>query len=67
MVNAVHLALARRRGDRDWLRLARLYLAARRGRLGMWLTRHQRETDGMAPPSGRGWHAAERRARKAAG
>ncbi|MGD8440002.1 MAG: radical SAM protein [Holophagae bacterium] len=67
MVNEVNLALARRRGERGWLRRIRMYLAARRGRLGMWLTRHQRETDDMAPPSGRGWHAAERRARQAAG
>ena len=67
MVNEVQLALARRRGEADWLRLARMYVAARRGRIGMWLTRHQRETDGMAPPSGRGWHADEQRARRAAG
>jgi radical SAM superfamily enzyme YgiQ (UPF0313 family) len=46
MVNEVNLALARRRGSRDWPRLARFYLASRRGRLGMWLTRNQLEADG---------------------
>jgi radical SAM superfamily enzyme YgiQ (UPF0313 family) len=67
MVNEVGLDRARRQGSRDWLRLGRLYLAARRGRLGMWLSRNERETDGMAPPSGRGWAEEERRAREAAG
>ena len=67
MVNEVNLDRARRRGSRNWLRLGRLYLAARRGRLGMWLSRHEREIDGLAPPSGRGWDETERRARQAAG
>jgi radical SAM superfamily enzyme YgiQ (UPF0313 family) len=67
MVNEVNLDRARRQGSRDWLRLGRLYLAARRGRLGMWLHRHEQETDGLAPPSGRGWAEEERRAREAAG
>jgi anaerobic magnesium-protoporphyrin IX monomethyl ester cyclase len=67
MVNEVNLHRARRRGDRNWLRLGRLYLAARRGRLGMWLSRHESETDGMTPPSGRGWAENERRTRQAAG
>jgi radical SAM superfamily enzyme YgiQ (UPF0313 family) len=54
MVNEVNLALARRRGSRDWLRLARMFLASRRGRLGMRLTRRRRETGGVASASGRG-------------
>lgn len=67
MVNEVNLDRARRGGSRNWLHLGRLYLAARRGRLGMWLSRNERETDGLAPPSGRGWAETERRARKAVG
>ncbi len=67
MVNEVNFDRARRRGSRNWLHLGRLYLAARRGRLGMWLSRNERETDGMAPPSGRGWAETERRTRQAAG
>jgi radical SAM superfamily enzyme YgiQ (UPF0313 family) len=43
MVNNVNLALAWRRGSRDLPRLARMLLAAGRGRLGMWLSRHERE------------------------
>jgi radical SAM superfamily enzyme YgiQ (UPF0313 family) len=67
MVNEVNLSLAWRRGLRDWPRLARMALAGRRGRLGMWLTRRQRETDDLSPPSGRGWADQERRAREATG
>jgi len=67
MVNEVNLDRARRQGSHNWLRLGRLYLAARRGRVGMWLHRHESETDGMAPPSGRGWAETERLTRQDAG
>jgi len=67
MVNEVNLDRALRAGSRNWLHLGRLFLAARRGRLGMWLSRHERETDGLTPPSGRGWAETERRTRQAAG
>jgi radical SAM superfamily enzyme YgiQ (UPF0313 family) len=61
MVNEVNLHRARRKGSDGWLRMGRMFLAARRGRLGMWWTRRQREDDGIAPPAGRGWLADERR------
>lgn len=67
MVNEVNLHLERRRGCRDWLRLSRMLLAARRGRLGMWLTRNEREERELHASSGRGWGPAEERARGDAG
>jgi radical SAM superfamily enzyme YgiQ (UPF0313 family) len=67
MVNEVRLHRARRRGSHDWRDLGRMYLAARRGRLGMWWTRGQREDDGIAAPAGRGWAVDERREREATG
>jgi radical SAM superfamily enzyme YgiQ (UPF0313 family) len=66
MINEVHLDRAVRTGNRNWLHLGRLFLAARSGRLGMWLHRRERETDGLAQPSGRGWGAYEQRGRKIA-
>jgi radical SAM superfamily enzyme YgiQ (UPF0313 family) len=62
LVNEVRLHRARRQGSNDWRRMGRMYLAARRGRLGMWWTRGEREDDGLAAPAGRGWPADERRA-----
>jgi len=67
MVNEVNLDRVWRRGSRNWLRLGRLYLAARRGRIGMWLYRREFETDGMASPSGRGWGDSELQSRERAG
>jgi radical SAM superfamily enzyme YgiQ (UPF0313 family) len=67
MVNEVNLDRAWRQGSRNLLRLGRLYLAARRGRIGMWLHRHESETDGMAQPSGRGWGESELQSRERAG
>jgi radical SAM superfamily enzyme YgiQ (UPF0313 family) len=67
MVNEVRLHRARRQGSRDLRGLGRMYLAARRGRLGMWWTRGQREDDGIAAPAGRGWAVDERREREATG
>ena len=61
LVNEVRLHEARRQGSSDWRRMGRMYLAARRGRFGMWWTRGEREDDGLAAPAGRGWPADERR------
>ena len=58
MVNEVNLHKLRRSGSKNWPRMAKMFLNARRGRLGMRLTQHEREGD----PSGRGWPAEERAA-----
>ena len=61
MVSEVNLSKARQAGSRDWLRMARLYVNARRGWWGMQRTRHEREE--LAPTgSGRGWTTPERAA-----
>ena len=62
LVNEVNLHKLRQSGSNDMLRLAKLYLNARRGRLGMRLTRHQRENGQPQPGSGRGWPAKKRAA-----
>jgi hypothetical protein len=67
MVNEVRLHRARRQGSNDWRRMGRMYLAARRGRFGMWWTRGEREDDDLAAPAGRGWPANERREPGASG
>jgi radical SAM superfamily enzyme YgiQ (UPF0313 family) len=67
MVNEVNLHRAWRQGSRDWLHIGRLLVAAGRGRIGMWLTRHQREADGLSGASGRGRADTGRRAREATG
>lgn len=61
VVNEVALHRATCEGTAGFLRRAKLQLNAWRGRLGMYLTRHQRE-DGQAVSSGRGWSAGERAA-----
>lgn len=61
MVNEVQLHKARLAGERNVPRLAKLFLNARRGRLGMWWTQREREGQDGEPASGRGW-AAEQRA-----
>lgn len=43
MVSEVGLEKLRRAGSKDLLRMAKLYINIQRGRLGMRLTRHQRE------------------------
>jgi radical SAM superfamily enzyme YgiQ (UPF0313 family) len=65
MVNEVGLHRALKSGSRNPLRLGRLYLASRRGRLGMRRTRIEREEQALQPAAGRGWDSAERRAREA--
>lgn len=59
VVNEVSLHQARQAGSNSLLSLAKMYLNAQRGRVGMRLTRHERES-GHGPGSGRGWSAAER-------
>ena len=61
VVNEVNLHQVRQAGSRNWLRMAKMFLNAQRGRLGMRLTQHQRES-GRGPGSGRGWAPAERAA-----
>jgi radical SAM superfamily enzyme YgiQ (UPF0313 family) len=43
MVNDVNLTKARRSGSRDYLEMAKMYINAKRGRMGMRLTRHLRD------------------------
>lgn len=59
VVNEVGWHRARQQGARSPLALGKLYLNARRGRLGMMLTQHQRE-ERQSAGSGRGWLAQER-------
>lgn len=61
VVNEVNLHRARQAETGNWLSMAKMYLNARRGRLGMRLTQHERES-GRGPGSGRGWAPAERAA-----
>ena len=61
VVNEVALERARREGSGGLLRRSKWQLNAWRGRLGMRLTRHQRE-EGQRSGSGRGWPAGRRAA-----
>lgn len=60
MVNEVAFHKLRRQGRRRPWPLLKHWLNARRGRLGMWLTRHEREGEDDRRPSGRGWGVRER-------
>ncbi len=60
MVNEVNLYRAWRAGWRHPLQLAKLLANAQRGRLGMYLTRHERENGKRVVGSGRGWPTARR-------
>lgn len=60
MVNEVGLHKNRQAARRNPLRLGKLWLNARRGRWGMRLTQHQRESGQAGEGSGRGWPARER-------
>ncbi len=53
MVNEVNLHRARVSGDAGFLGRGRLLMAAKRGRLGMRLTRHQRVGEGRGQPERR--------------
>ncbi len=63
LVNEVTLSQLRQSGSTHYLRMAKLWLNARRGRLGMRLTQHEREGDAGQSGSGRGWPASERTAK----
>ena len=65
LVNDVALHRLRREGGGGLPRLLRHWAAAQYGRLGMRLTRGEREAAGS--PGGRGWDAHEGAARRAAG
>ncbi len=54
MVNEVNFH--KERGSGNWKRLGKLWLNGKIGRIGMTLTKHERE----GQPSGRGWFARER-------
>lgn len=62
MVSEVNLHKLRQSGSKDVLRMGKLFINAQRGRLGMRLTQHERESSGNQPGSGRGWPAKERAA-----
>ncbi|GIK40982.1 MAG: Mg-protoporphyrin IX monomethyl ester oxidative cyclase [Chloroflexota bacterium] len=62
MVNEVNLHKLRRSGSKDFGRMAKMFINAQRGRLGMRLTQHEREGGSGQPGSGRGWSAPERAA-----
>ncbi|MCL4303775.1 MAG: radical SAM protein [Anaerolineae bacterium] len=62
MVNEVNLHKLRRSGSKDFGRMAKMFINAQRGRLGMRLTQHEREGGNGQPGSGRGWSAPERAA-----
>lgn len=59
MVNEVNLHKARQAGTADLLSQAKMYVNARRGRLGMVLTQNQRAPQ-PGSSAGRGWSTEER-------
>ena len=59
MVNEVNLHKARAHGQHSLPQVAKLWVNARRGRLGMVLTQRQRER-AEGPAAGRGWEAQAR-------
>jgi hypothetical protein len=61
MVNEVNLHKARREGPHTLPQQAKMLINSWRGRVGMWLTRHQRET-AAGTGSTRGWRVEERAA-----
>jgi radical SAM superfamily enzyme YgiQ (UPF0313 family) len=62
LVNEVNLHKSWQANERNPVRLGKLWLNAQRGRWGMRLTQHQRETSQPNQASGRGWSAQERAA-----
>ncbi len=62
MVNEVNLHKLRQNHSGNLLRQARLLANARYGRLGMWLTRRQREEMHGSQAGGRGWDTEQRAA-----
>jgi hypothetical protein len=62
MVSEVALHKLRQDSSRDVARLARHFVNAQRGRLGMRLAQNERESPTGAHVAGRGWDAEERAA-----
>jgi radical SAM superfamily enzyme YgiQ (UPF0313 family) len=60
MVNEVNLEKARNSKSQNYLQMAKMYLNARRGRLGMRLTKGQREGIDGSDAAGRGWNYHDR-------
>jgi radical SAM superfamily enzyme YgiQ (UPF0313 family) len=60
MVNEVNLSRARKANYSNYFQMAKMYLNAKRGRLGMRLTQHEREGSDKQENGGRGWGTAER-------
>lgn len=56
MVNEVNLNRARRAGSRNYWQMAKMYMNAKRGRIGMALTQKEKET----VPAGQGWPTQDR-------
>jgi anaerobic magnesium-protoporphyrin IX monomethyl ester cyclase len=62
MVSEVKLYKLIRAGSTNYPRMVKLFLNARRGRLGMSMTQSERETGDQKPGSGRGWRTEQRAA-----
>jgi radical SAM superfamily enzyme YgiQ (UPF0313 family) len=60
MVNEVNFNRARQADSANYLQMAKMFINAKRGRLGMRLTQHEQEGGGGEKNSGRGWGTAER-------
>lgn len=60
MVNEVNLSRLRQAGSRNYPRLAKLFVNAKRGQFGMWRTQHEREGEDGQGGSGRGWFTQKR-------
>ncbi len=62
IVNEVNLHNMHVNTSGDIVPMAKLWLNAKRGRLGMWLTQHEREGEDQNKSAGRGWKANKRAA-----
>ena len=60
MVNEVNLSKARHNNSANYLQMAKMFANAKRGRLGMRLSQHEREGGDGQENGGRGWETAER-------
>ena len=60
MVNEVNLHRMRVNRSPDYPRIAKLFVNAQRGRLGMRLTQNEREDDTGEQVAGRGWSVVDR-------
>ncbi len=60
MVNEVNLDKARNSDSQNFLQMAKMFLNAKRGRLGMRLTKRQREGMNGSDAAGRGWNYHDR-------